>query len=304
MSNLDKYSRRGDESTASPAERGVPVSVRVVALFGGFIQTFGWCWFGFSMIFVWVFMPLADVSSLWRFSGDMLQATAVVTRVSDTNYSEGGSDDTPGTPVYRVDYEFRDGSGITRQGVGYTLGSKYAQGAPAAIEYRGDDPTVSRIIGERTSPAPLWILPLVGLFPAVGLIMLFFGLREGVRRSALLGNGKLARGRLIDKSATNTTINNQRVMRYTFEFEVDGAMHTAVAKSHVGFRLEDEEFEQVLYHPADPGRNYVVDALPGGVTIKDGQYVAPSPIKAFLTLLPPLATVAINLIAAMLVFGS
>ncbi|MBX3459153.1 MAG: hypothetical protein KF696_04175 [Planctomycetes bacterium] len=302
MSNLDKYNRRSSES-AGPAERGVPAGVRVVALFGGFLQTFGWLWFGFSMISVWALTPLADVSSLWRFHGELLQATGVVTLVSATNYSEGGDDDRPGTPVYAVDYEFRDASGIVRRGVGYTLGSKFNTGMPAPIEYRADNPAVSRIVGERTSPAPGWVLLLVGLFPAIGLVLLFFGLREGVRRSALLAHAKLAPGRLIDKSPTNTRINNQPVIKYTFEFEVNGMKHTAIAKSHVGFRLEDEEFEQVLYDPKNPDRNYVVDALPGGVTIRDGQYVPPSPIKAFLTLLPPLLAVAVNVIGAWIVFG-
>ncbi len=303
MSNLDKYSRRTPEpgGASSPALRGVPVSVYAVSLFGGFANLFGCIWLSISMIAVWVFVPLTDVSSLWKFSGEMVQATGRVIDLEGTNYSEGGSDDTPGTPVFAVRYEFTDSRGVAHQGRSYTLGSLHAPGAPVKVEYRADDPEVSRIVNARSAPAPIWVLLVIMIFPTIGVLFLLFGLREGIRRASLLGNGELVRGKLAGKSPTNTRINNRQVYKFEYEFEAhDGSRHIAVARSHEAQRLEDEEFEQILYHPRNPSRSCVVDALPAGVTIgPDGGFRAPHPLHTLGILLPPLILLAVNFIGLM-----
>ncbi|MCC7509824.1 MAG: hypothetical protein IT464_10650 [Planctomycetes bacterium] len=307
MSNLDKYSRRSPEpgAVASPAERGVPLSVYAVALFGGFANLFGSIWLSISMIAVWVFVPMTDVSSLWRFSGELVQASGRVIAQESTGFSEGGSDDTPGTPVYSVRYEFADSRGVVHEGTSYTLGSVYAQGGPLNIEYRADDPKTSRIVGARTAPVPIWLLLVIMIFPTIGVVFLFFGLREGIRRTALLGNGKLVRGRLVGKSPTNTRINNQQVYKFEFEFEAeDGSRHIAVARTHETHRLQDEETEQILYHQRNPLRSCVVDALPAGVTIgPDGRFRAPHPVRTVGILLPPLILLAVNIIGLAVALG-
>ncbi|MBK8206016.1 MAG: hypothetical protein IPK87_04375 [Planctomycetes bacterium] len=298
MSNLDQYSRRSPEpgAVSSPAERGVPLSVYAVSLFGGFANLFGSIWLSISMVAVWVFVPMTDVSSLWRFSGEMVQASGRVIAIESTGYSEGGTDDTPGTPVFAVRYQFTDSRGVVHQGMSYTLGAMYAPDGPVSVEYRADDPKTSRIVGARTSPAPIWVLLIIMIFPTIGVVFLFFGLREGIRRTSLLGSGKLARGKLVSKSPTNTSINNQRVYKFEYEFEAeDGSRHISVARTHETNRLQDEETEQILYHPRNPSRSYVVDALPAGVTIgPEGRFRAPHPVRTLGILLPPLILLAVN----------
>lgn len=307
MSNLDQYSRRSPESgaVASPAERGVPLSVYAVSLFGGSANVFGSIWLSISMVAVWAFVPMTDVSSLWKFSGEMVQASGHVIAIESTGYSEGGSDDTPGTPVFGVRYQFSDSRGVVHQGMSYTLGAVYAPDGPVSIEYRADDPKTSRIVGARTSPAPIWVLLIIIIFPTIGVVFLFSGLREGIRRTSLLGSGKLARGKLTSKSPTNTSIKNQQVFKFEFEFEAeDGSRHIAVARTHETQRLQNEETEQVLYHPRNPARSCVVDSLPAGVTIgPDGRFRAPNPLRTLGILLPPLILLAVNAIGLLAWLG-
>ncbi len=292
MSNLDKYNRAGPEQQATPAMRGVPLSVRAVSLFGGWLQNFGWIWLGFSLIFMWFLIPAVDVSSIWRFSGELVQTSGTVTALEQTSISEGGSDSTPGTPVYAVSYKYRNGSGEVLQGKSYTLGANFSVGAEVPVEYVAENTTDSRIKGARTSPLHPWMLVFV-IFPLIGLVFVFFGLRQGLRRSGLLAHGKLARGKMVSKRPTNTKINNQTVYRLEYEFAAeDGTTHRAVVRSHDTRRLEDEEAEQILYDPRNPARSCVVDALPAGITIgPDGAFAAPNAAKTALILLPPAVTI-------------
>jgi hypothetical protein len=304
MSNLDKYNRRGPEQQASPALRGVPLGVRGVSLFGGWMQTFGWVWLGFSLIFMWFLIPATDVSSLWKFSGDLIEGKGEVAAVETTGISEGGSDHSPGTPIFKVLYTYKDGSGLVHRGASYTLGSQYSAGGQVPVEYVAENTAVSRIKGARTAPLEAWFLIFL-IFPLIGVVFVFFGFRGGLRRTSLLANGSLARGKLVSKTPTNTKINNQTVYKLEYEFSAeDGTTHRAVAKSHDTRRLEDEEAEQILYDPRNPARSCVVDDLPAGITIgEDGAYTQPSPGMAALALLPPAITIVGHGTAALLVFA-
>ena len=292
MSNLDKYNKTPSGSFAQPALRGVPVVVKLVSLFGGWLQTFGWIWLGFSLVFMWFMIPATDVSSFWKFSGELVTVTGKVTGAEKTGISEGGSDSSPGTPIWKVSYSYADSSGRVREGVSYTVGSMWGVGDTPPVEYRTDDTSISRIQGARTSPLPPWVLIFL-LFPLIGVVMVLFGLRAGVKRSSLLAAGKLARGKLVSKTPTNTKVNNRTVYKPDYEFEADdGSKHVATARTHDTARLEDEEAELVLYHPKDADRNWVVDSLPAGITLDEtGRYAPPSAMMSLLILLPPALTI-------------
>jgi hypothetical protein len=60
---------RGNLLNLAAPPRPVPLSVRVVILFGGFMNQFGWLFVGFGLIFVWVFTLRADVTSWFYFRG-------------------------------------------------------------------------------------------------------------------------------------------------------------------------------------------------------------------------------------------
>lgn len=293
MSNLDKYNRT--PTKPAPALRSVPISAKLAVLFGGVLQPVGWLVIGFSMIFVWAFAMNADFSSLSQFGGELTETRATVTASERTSFSEGGSNTNPGTPIYRVSYSFTEG-GQTWEGESYTLGSGYSVGSSAPVEFPAGKPSVSRIVGARGAPFGVAVL-FVLVFPIVGFVLVLIGFRGGLSRAILLNRGKLARGRLTDKQATATKVNDQTVYRMTFEFEAeDGRTHTCEARTHNTHLLEDEENgELILYHPANPKHSFAVDLLPAGVKItEEGEYKVPSMGALLFALLPPFLAVGIH----------
>jgi hypothetical protein len=102
------------------------------------------------------------------------------------------------------------------------------------------------------------------------------------------------RGRLVDKSPTNTTINNRRVFKLTFEFlDRDGNAHRTSIKTHHPENLEDDAEELLFYDPAHPEHACARDAMPGGVSVNaDGSFRGVRPGRATMALLiPPLCLV-------------
>jgi hypothetical protein len=302
MSNLDRYNR--SPSKPAPAIRSVPLSAKLAVLFGGALQPLGWLIFGFTMIFVWIFGFNADYRSLLQFRGELAQASATVTGSERTSFSEGGSNSRPGTPIFRVSYEFKDAEGVTRGGTSYTRGERHRVGAAAPVEFVPGKPEVSRIQGARTAPFGAGVM-FIFLFPLVGLLMIFGGLSGGLVRAALLTRGKLSRGWVKDKQATSSRVNNEIVYRVTLEFETeDGKAHTFETRTHKTHLLEDEENgELILYHPANPKLAYPVDLMPAGVRItEEGEYKEPPKAYLLLAIVPPLVVIAGHSIYAAIAF--
>jgi hypothetical protein len=139
----------------------------------------------------------------------------------------------------------------------------------------------------------LFSLVLVVLFPLVGLVLALRGIPRGLRRIRLLRSGRPALGRLVDRRATNVTINDEPVIALTFEFTTeDGATARVVERTHRPQLLEDDEEEPLLYDPQWPERAALLDHLPGAPRV-DGRgrlHVKLGP-RTFLPLLLPLAVI-------------
>ena len=254
--------------------RPVPWPIRTQVLFGGFFNQFGWLFFGFGMIFVWVFGLSADFSSAQFALSESKTTQGTISDIQSTSASEND------TPVYANHFVFRvEREETDYAGVSYTTGQRFSIGQMVPVQYLVDNPDVSRIEGARGNTFSPWIICLVAIFPTIGLIFIIAGLRRGVKGNRLLHNGKIGQGRLVDKSATNTRINNRTVFKLTFEFEAeDGMTYQATAKSHLTENLEDEPWEQLLYNPRNPSDAVLVDNLPGAPDIDEsGNIYAANP---------------------------
>jgi hypothetical protein len=239
--------------------------VKIQASLGGFNTQFGCLFFGFGMIFVWVFglFSILSVASFWF--GDLETTTGTIADVRPTNASEND------IPVYANQYLFRVEQ-LEREfrGESYTTGQQFAVGDPVTIEYIAKQPEHSRIQNTRTTQMSWWVACLVGIFPLIGLVFIANGLKNGIKGNHLLKNGKVTEGRLVDKEATGTRINKRTVYKLTFEFRADdGQLYQTVAKSHLPENLEDEALEQILYNPANPQYATLVDNLPGAPDIDE-----------------------------------
>ena len=237
--------------------------------------------FALSMILWWVFGPHSDLTSWYRFNGEQVVVTGTVFRSYDTGYTIGGDEDSPGTPIYEIHYQFRTSEGFEYPGTCYTTGVSYAEKQAVRVEYLGDPPTASRIVGARTALWPWWGV-FSAIIPVAALVMAAFALRAGLRRVRLLRTGKTARAKLISKEPTRTRINGKPVMWLNYEFQVNGVTHKARTSSHKPEKLVDEAEELLIYDPDDPKHSILVDALPGKISVDDDGTVHPAPPGAAL----------------------
>ena len=291
MSRLDQYSNRRDHD--SRPTRRVPVSTRIAVQFGGFFVQFGAAFFAFGMIFWWVFGAHSDVTSWYKFMGDLQTTQGTVTQVEDTGISEGGSDSSPGTPIYRVAFEF-ELNGVQYASDCYGTGYSPSRGTTVSVEYVADDPITSRIEGTRKS-ALGFIGLLVAIFPLTGLTFMTIGMMRNAGAARIIGVGRLARGRLVSKEPTNTRINKQTVYKYTFEFEDEhGATHQVTGRTHHTSLLEDEETERLIYNPAKPDDGVLIDTLPGRPTVSDDGQFSSVGVRALVLMILPVGGIVVH----------
>lgn len=284
-------SRRIDLQRLKPPPRSIALTLRLRVFLGGWMQQFGWAFFGFGMIFFWIFGMQADVA--WPLlSGTTQTTTAVVTSYHKTTASEGGSDTSPGTPVYSTQYDFQvDGQKYT--GESFATGRYRQQGQTVEVEYSINDPVRSRIVGMRNTrfgPAAIFVV----LFPIIGAIFISIGIRTGLKSLYQIKNGNLAYGTLTKKFATGTRINEQTVyaLQFTFKDRV-GREAIAEARSHQPQCLEDEAEEPLLYSENRKGKvdAVMLDGIPGRPTAgQTGQLVCESPAEVVTVLILPLLT--------------
>ncbi len=265
--------------------RGVPLSLRLRLLIGGFSNQFGWFFLGFGLVFARIFLPLCDFDSL-RFLGELELAPGTVLACEATGASEGGSDTSDGDPVFRCTYSFTGPEGEERRGASFGSRTR-TEGAAVTVEYPRGTPDVSRIRGMRSGVFPLWTL-FVLVFPAIGLIFVSFGLRNGLRAIRLLARGRPARGKLVEKRATNTSINDRTVYALTFEFHDGLIRRRMTAKTHLTARVEDEEEEDLLFDAWKPSNAVLLDNLPARPEIDErGGFRSLPSHRVLLTLLVP-----------------
>ncbi len=255
--------------------REVPGTVRLRVLFGGVFSQLGWFFFGFGMLFVWLFLPNADLTSFYLFRSPLVQANGTITASQKTHFSEGGSKHHSGTPIYRHEYTFTI-DGTRYDGVSYSTASSLQPGAHVPIEYPQGKPSVSRIHGMRRAPVHPFVL-LVLIFPLIGAGFFIPGLMQGRKANRLLANGKVAFGTFQSKVPTNTRVNNRTVYKLVFEFTTDtGQACQAITRTYQPELLEDGQQHEVVYDPLAPSYAVMVDSLPGSPRIDERGVIQPA----------------------------
>jgi hypothetical protein len=284
---MTRRSTTRDQRTALQRQvlpRKVPGAVRRGVLLGAGITQVGWAMFGFGMIFFWGFTLQSDLGSLLRFRGELETAQGTIMDVRSTNASINER------RVHANDYRFRAADGAEHGGTSYST-RVYKAGAKVTIEHPAGRPEISRIVGQRAAifPAPVG---LVGLIPAVGLLLIVLGMRSGMNRNWLLANGRLAPGVLRSREATGATVNKRPVYKLTFDFQAaNGRTFQAVARTHLVENLMDEAEELVLYDPRQPGRATLVDGLPMKVQFDERGVIVGHGRSARLALILPVLVI-------------
>lgn len=269
-------------ATLSEPPRHVPPSLRLGLLFGGFSNQFGWFFFGFGMIFYWLFAANADFESVY-FLGELETARGVVTSVETLNFEVNER------KVQKIGYKFTV-RGVEREGVSYSTSGSHTVGRDATIEYPAGNPDRSRIKGGTTAPMPIWCLFVV-IFPAVGMIFFTIGFRHGRKVGRLLADGVASLGKLVDQETTATKINNRPVIKFHYEFPAaDGNIYAATASTHLTETLADPQ-QPLLYDPANPGDATLLAHLPCRPQVDElGQFKPLALGRLFWTMLIPTAS--------------
>ncbi len=272
-------------SMLAPAPRRVSGALRLRLMFGGVWNVIGWAMTCFGMIFVWAFVANSELRTWGRFSGDVGVVSGFVTAVAATSMSENE------TAIQAVEFEY-EVEGAKLSGTSYAVRGVPKVGGRVEVEYVAGDPGVARVRGMRSAPFSAAVA-FVFVFPLIGVGFVAFGLRKGRNAVRLLERGEFARGRLVGRVATNTTVNNRRVFKLTFAFEdARGEAREATVRSHLLEALEDEETEALMY---DPEREAAVllDALPGRPEIDaEGGFATKSlGVTVAVLVLPTLAVV-------------
>lgn len=255
---------------ADPPRR-VPLTV-IASAIPGLIGLMGAAFFLFGMLFVVLFSgdvrPLDEV----RLGSATTTATATVTDVLDTNASE--NDET----VYEYRFTFRTRNETEIKGTSYSTGQLYAKGERVPVTYLPDKPSVAQLQDTRHTQFPWWTALMVGIFPFIGGVMLLAGTLNGWQQVRLLMFGRLTYARWINVTPTSTTVNDQPVLKYAFEFQAeDGQTYQGNSKSLPKAQLGDEANEPVLYLPANPDRSMLLDAVPVRYSLSvdsSGQWVS------------------------------
>lgn len=268
--------------------RYVPLPIKLKCIFGRALVMGAFWILTVDALILKYMIPTANMLEPFYFSSELEEVETRISDVVQTNVSEGGSKNSPGRPVYEYKYQY-DVKGESYSGSSYSSGFSGVQGQSVVVEYPISYPDQSRIVGLRGGVihwgigwGTLTTLPL-------GLVLLFFGLRKGLRTALLLQQGVLTKGRLINQRATGTRINNQPVIEYTFEFAArDGRKYQVSEKTHQGAHLTDEAEEALLYDPDFPEKATLTDNLPGRPKVDPAGNFQGSGVGGFTALIPPI----------------
>jgi hypothetical protein len=271
------------------APRAVPRHLVWRLWFGSLLGVFGWLFAAFGMVFVLIFLPMAEVLTP---DYDRI-ATAEITRVEETSSTENDA------RIYAVHYAFVDERGVTRRGVSYTKDASV--GGSREVHYVAGDPDQSRLAGMRSQRFGAFVIFVV-IFPIVGLSIAGWQLWTGRNAVHLLRFGVETRGKLIDKKKTNTRVNGRPVMALTFEYELDGQPFRAVVKTLNTASLEDDALEPMLYDPHRPSRATTLDHLPGTPSVGPDGELRVRPGMAAHVLILPILTLGLLVATVALLF--
>jgi hypothetical protein len=265
--------------------RNVATTAKCGVFFGGFLNQFGWSFFGFGLIFFWTFAMNADLSFI-HFIGDVVTVKGVATNSFETGASQNK------TPVFKNSYKLTTEEGIEFKDSSYSS-RNIRIGETIVIEYPKGKPQYSRIKGMRRQifgPIVLFVV----IFPVAGLVLLFFSIKKSLRALRLLKYGELTKGKFISKEPTNTGINGQNVYKLTFRFmDTVGNEYDVSEETHLPHLLEDNNEKRLLYLKSNPSYAIMLDSLPHSPSIDEyGNVKTSSPIKSILSsIFIPLATI-------------
>jgi hypothetical protein len=226
-------------------------------------RLFGMLWFATGVVMLVVFLILGNPITDYRIRHNHATAAGTVTRIARAGTRN----------PYRVEYTFTTSDGAAHGGRSYTGKLRgLAVGSEVTVEYIPNDPSKSRIEGQRCSPIPPSTC-LLGVFFLVagGAIWLSGVVRLG-RLRRLYEQGVATAGTVVSarwnkmmriKAGPRTPRRFLYEVRYRFRddrgLERQSAQRTYAVPGSLTFNEGDTV--TVLYDRTDPARSLALDVL-------------------------------------------
>lgn len=268
---------------------------QAVILCSGLISQIGWIFFGFGMIFLWIFGLNSEAVYWFQNRKDWIPTTGVVQKIEPTNFSENER------TIYAIHFDFT-ANGQNHTGKIFDKKPDYQVNENINLTYNGDNPEEVRVEGKRSRPFAAWIFFIVVIFPLVGLIMVALELRKNHKALQLILHGYFTKGKMLSKRETGSSITTNNttypIYEYKFEYMADTGKYETTCKTHEVDRVEDEEEEFILYDRFDQSYSVVYDAIPNAPIFDEyGTMQNISPKRAYV-LIAPILNILINSLVA------
>lgn len=266
---------------------------RLVLLFGDPASQAGWLLLAVGSVFFWT-TSIRSEAALWleQKSTHWQRDVGQVLTADSTSLWEKGNH------VWKYEYYF-DLAGKQYHGVSYSPGKKFDPKQIVYIHYNPSNPDISYIIGLRRTPYPARLNVLL-VIPLLGLALVLLPLRQRLKFLHILKIGDFTRGRLISKTPTGKTVREGiRVLpqfKYLFQFEHEGTLYLSSCVTHLGYLVEDEEAEIILYDRFNPQNNIVYDAVPNVPKIDESGRMCQAPTHKAWVVALPVFTLSFNLL--------
>lgn len=243
----------------SPITRKIPLVVQIKLFFNNWIIA-GLICLLISIIILFILDDTLYEAIYFDESVRTANGSVVSSWVTDATIND--------VDVCATEYTFKNDGGVEYEGISYGS-TGLGKHTKVRVEYVYENPWISRIEGMKMGhfgESALWILiiPFV-----ISLVLLLIGFRKIYIARKLLISGKLCKGKLESKEATNTAVNEKTVYKLTFKFDTDQGPTKLVVKTHNVENLLDEEEEFIFYDPSNPDRAYLADTLPGSPKVDE-----------------------------------
>lgn len=169
-------------------------------------------------------------------------------------------------PVWEFVYEYQLPNGEYLTSFSYSTGFAHLQiGDSVMVQYHPENRYISRIEGMRTTvfgPGGL----VLGMFTVIGIPFVLLGLSQGLSRAKLVRHGMLTTAKLVARTQTNMSVNDNPVYKYTYEFTTDdGRTVQTHIKTHKPIGRKKTSVFELIYLPQKPQKALLLQLQPQSV---------------------------------------
>ncbi|WP_196894719.1 hypothetical protein [Aureivirga marina] len=166
---------------------------------------------------------------------------------------------------YGIEYKFKLDD-FEDTGISYGTNNNLREGDFVTIEYAEGNPSANRVADMDIILGKDYLIII--LFPLViGLILIYLNTKKGLQNYKILVEGIVDKGKLIEKSPTLIRVNDRRVYKLVFQYEDKSKnKYTTHVKTQFTKKLEDENYESLIYLESEPKKVVIIDSLPNIVS--------------------------------------